>query len=87
MEYFRSGLKSVLGAPSNGEHPTGADTVSIIMLFSKAVYPVGFKHVNNPLKRFPKYFNNELFERRFFKRCVPNLFSVINKYVNNFTRN
>lgn len=28
MEYFRSGLKSVLGAPPPGALPTGAETVS-----------------------------------------------------------
>uniref|UniRef100_A0A0C9QRG6 USO1 protein n=1 Tax=Fopius arisanus TaxID=64838 RepID=A0A0C9QRG6_9HYME len=27
MEYFKSGLKSVLGAPDPGTQPTGADTV------------------------------------------------------------
>lgn len=27
MEYFRSGLKSVLGAPPPGSQPTGAETV------------------------------------------------------------
>ncbi|CAH1970570.1 unnamed protein product [Acanthoscelides obtectus] len=27
MEYFRSGLKSVLGAPPPGTQPTGAETV------------------------------------------------------------
>lgn len=28
MEYFRSGLKSVLGAPTPGSQPTGAETAS-----------------------------------------------------------
>lgn len=28
MEYFKSGLKSVLGAPQPGAQPTGAETVS-----------------------------------------------------------
>ena len=27
MEYFKSGLKSVLGAPPEGSQPTGAETV------------------------------------------------------------
>lgn len=31
MEYFRSGLKSVLGAPPPGSQPTGAETVSTII--------------------------------------------------------
>lgn len=30
MEYFRSGLKSVLGAPPPGTQPTGAETVSSV---------------------------------------------------------
>lgn len=29
MEYFRSGLKSVLGAPPPETQPTGAETVSL----------------------------------------------------------
>lgn len=29
MEYFKSGLKSVLGAPQPGALPTGAETVSL----------------------------------------------------------
>ena len=29
MEYFKSGLKSVLGAPPEGSQPTGAETVCI----------------------------------------------------------
>lgn len=45
MEYFRSGLKSVLGAPQPGDQPTVPETVSnprffnpaiLIHLFSKA---------------------------------------------------
>jgi len=27
MEYFKSGLKSVLGTPQEGSQPTGAETV------------------------------------------------------------
>lgn len=34
MEYFRSGLKSVLGAPPPGSQPTGAETVRT-NIFSK----------------------------------------------------
>lgn len=30
MEYFKSGLKSVLGAPQPGSQPTGAETVSLV---------------------------------------------------------
>lgn len=29
MDFFKSGLKSVLGAPEPGEQPTGAETVNI----------------------------------------------------------
>lgn len=35
MEYFKSGLKSVLGAPQPGVQPTGAETVSNYKLHSK----------------------------------------------------
>lgn len=31
MEYFRSGLKSVLGAPTPGSQPTGAETASALL--------------------------------------------------------
>lgn len=29
MEYFKSGLKTVLGTPPAGNQPTGAETVNI----------------------------------------------------------
>lgn len=30
MEYFKSGLKSVLGGPAPGTQPTGAETVGYL---------------------------------------------------------
>lgn len=32
MEYFRSGLKTVLGGQQPGTQPTGAETVSLIYI-------------------------------------------------------
>lgn len=32
MEYFKSGLKSVLGGPPPGTNPTGAETVLIDLI-------------------------------------------------------
>lgn len=47
MEYFRSGLKSVLGAPPNGNQPTGAETVrtEILLkhLLERKVNPTFFR--------------------------------------------
>lgn len=36
MEYFKSGLKSVLGAPQPGAQPTGAETVSRLIKYLRA---------------------------------------------------
>lgn len=33
MEYFRSGLKSVLGTPQPGTQPTSAETVVLLILY------------------------------------------------------
>lgn len=33
MEYFKSGLKSVLGGPAPGTQPTGAETVGFYFIF------------------------------------------------------
>lgn len=41
MDFFKSGLKSVLGAPEQGEPPSGAETV-IIILITKNHYSVCF---------------------------------------------
>lgn len=35
MEYFKSGLKTVLGTPQSGAQPTGAETVSIFSVLLK----------------------------------------------------
>lgn len=38
MEYFRSGLKSVLGGQPQENQPTGAETVSFTVVFRKIYF-------------------------------------------------
>lgn len=38
MEYFKSGLKTVLGATEPGDLPTGAETVSKTIIFWNIIF-------------------------------------------------
>lgn len=39
MDFFKSGLKSVLGAPEQGEPPSGAETVIIFLSIKIIISP------------------------------------------------
>lgn len=41
MEYFKSSLKSVLGAPPPENLPTGADTVRTLFIYNQTVTAIG----------------------------------------------